>query len=75
MPTPSPSMSPTTLAICGTAIWPDRIPMALLPTTIAVSAATIGRLIATKEPNATNSTITAATMPISSLLGSASPLA
>ena len=50
------------------------MPMALLPTTMAISAATIGRLIATSEPKAIARMMTAIRMPIISLLPPAGDL-
>ena len=44
------------------------MPMALLPTTMAIRAVTIGRLIATREPKATARMTIARRMPIISLL-------
>ena len=44
------------------------MPIVLLPITIAISAATIGRLIATRDPKAMARMRTAIRMPISSLL-------
>jgi len=46
--------------------------MALVPIRMPVSATTMGRLMATSDPNATSSTTTAAAMLMISLLGSAS---
>ena len=57
----------TTPVIFGTATSPDRMPIALLPITMAIRAATIGRLIATSEPKAMARMTTAIRMPISSL--------
>ena len=51
------------------------MPMALLPITMATSAATIGRLIATSEPKAMARMMTAIRMPIISLLPPAATLA
>ena len=68
MPTPRPSIIATTPVIFGTATKPDMMPMALLPITMASSAVTIGRLIATREPKAMARMTTAIRMPISSLL-------
>src|SRR4051794_41948849 len=58
----------TTPVMLGTGTKPDRRPIALLPITIATSAVTIGRLIATREPKAMARMRTAIRMPISSLL-------
>ena len=44
------------------------MPMALLPTTMAIRAVAIGRLIATSEPKAMARMTIASRMPISSLL-------
>ena len=74
MPTPRPSIIATTPVISGTATMPDMMPMALLPTTMAVRAATIGRLIATSEPKAIARMTTAIRMPIISLLPPAGDL-
>ena len=49
--------------------------MVLMPTRRPTSATTIGRLIATSEPNAMASTTTATRIPIFSLPGAASPAA
>ena len=54
--------------IFGTATRPDMMPIALLPTTMAIRAVAMGRLIAMSEPNAMARMNTAITMPISSLL-------
>ncbi len=68
MPTPSPSIIATMPVISGTATRPDMMPMALLPTTMAIRAVTIGRLIATSDPKATARMTIARRMPIISLL-------
>ena len=65
----------TTPVMLGTGTSPDRMPIVLLPITIAISAATIGRLIATREPKAMARMRTAIRMPISSLLPPAGTLA
>jgi hypothetical protein len=46
MPTPRPSITPTMVAIWGTAICPERMPMALVPIRMPVSATAMGRLMA-----------------------------
>ena len=61
--------------ILPTGTTPDMMPIALLPTTMATSAVRIGRLIATREPNATARMMTAIRIPISSLLPPAGVLA
>ncbi len=58
----------TTPVIFGTATRPDMMPMALLPTAMAVRAVAMGRLMATSEPKAMARMKIAITMPISSLL-------
>ena len=68
-------MMPTMLAMDGTGIAPDMTPIALVPMSSPTRATTIGRLIATIEPNAMARTTTATAMPITSLPGAASPLA
>ena len=54
----------------GTSMKADSTPTAAAPTKMPMSAVTIGRPIATTEPNAISSTMIATPMPISSLLGS-----
>ena len=54
----------------GTSMNADRRPTPAAPTKTPMRAVTIGRPIATTEPNATSSTMMATAMPMSSLLGS-----
>ena len=68
MPTPRPSIIATTPVIFGTATRPDMMPMALLPTTMAIRAVAMGRLMATRDPKAMARMTIAIRMPISSLL-------
>ncbi len=53
----------------GTSMKADNTPTAAAPTKMPMSAVTMGRPIATTEPNATSRTMTATPMPMSSLLG------
>ena len=75
MPTPRPSIMATTPVTSETGTIPDMIPMALLPTTMATRAVTMGRLIATSDPNATARMTTAIRMPIISPFPPVSTLA
>ena len=62
------SETATTPVIFGTATRPDMMPMALLPTAMAIRAVAMGRLMATREPKAMARMTIAIRMPISSLL-------
>ena len=58
----------TTPVISGTGIQAGHMPMALLPTTMAIRAVAMGRLMATREPKAIARMTIAIRMPIISLL-------
>ena len=52
MPTPSPIISATMVAISGTETQSERMVMVLVPIRMAIRATPIGKLIATSEPKA-----------------------
>ena len=71
MPTPRPIIMPTIFVMLGTSVKPANTPTAAPPRRMPMSAVPIGRPMATTEPNAMSSTMTATPRPIISLPGSA----